>query len=82
MREEKSAGLIDKPPEITPNGQCVKVHRPDRLDVSPMEFYLDRVLNTVTSQQLLFLNVGKPMVEACLEGYNMTIFVAAYICTY
>ena len=75
MREEKSGGLVDKPPEIVNGGSCVKVLRDDqRTDASPMEFYLDRILPTDTTQQNLYLNVGRPMVEACLEGYNTTIF--------
>eukprot|EP01083_Nonionella_stella_P242459 845729_1 len=75
IREEKSAGLRDIAPIIADDGRCVKVHREgSRSAAPPMEFYLDRILGSNTTQQSLYLNVGKPMVEACLEGYNTTIF--------
>ena len=75
MREEKSAGLVDRPPILENQGTCVKVQREDeRPDAPPIPFYLDKVLPSDTTQQNLYLNVGRPMVEACLEGYNTTIF--------
>ena len=75
MREEKSNNLEDKPPLIEQGGRVVKVHRDGTyINTAPKEYYLDRILPTTTSQQQLYLNVGKPMVEACLEGYNTTIF--------
>eukprot|EP01083_Nonionella_stella_P065102 170299_1 len=76
IREEKSAHLIDSPPEICNSGTCVKVRRAasSRAQGAPMQFYLDKILGSNTTQQNMYINVGKPMVEACLEGYNSTIF--------
>ena len=75
VREEKTNNLADKPPMIERKGRLVRLHRQGiHIDAAPMEFNLDRIMPSDTTQQQLYLNVGMPMVEACLAGFNTTIF--------
>ena len=73
-REEKQNNLVNIPINITNNGSSIKLSRPDQPSLKPYEFNLDKILPQNTSQQQVFLQVSKPMVEACLEGFNTTIF--------
>ena len=73
MVEEKNNDMRDSPPVIE-YGKVIKLGRSDYMHAGPMEFVMDRVFENNTTQNQVFVKVGKPMVMACLEGYNSTIF--------
>ena len=71
QREEKRQHLKDTVP-VYKSKQQVELVRHDK----PQNYQctLDHIFKTSTTQKQVFNIVGRPMVQACLEGYNATIF--------
>ncbi|ETO31674.1 kinesin-ii motor protein [Reticulomyxa filosa] len=72
-REEKTGDLRDTAPQIE-SYRRVKLSRADKASEPPHEFALDHIFSSDTTQQQVFLICGKPMVEACIEGYNVNYY--------
>ncbi len=69
-REEKTQDLVDSPPTIA-QFTNVKLKRMLTQRGKPHDFNLDHIFHSNTSQGEVFRVVGRPMVEACIEGYNV-----------
>ena len=72
--EEKTQRLSNRPVEIDPfNSTTVIIPRNDG-GHQPLQFTLDRILNSSTTQEDAFKILAQPMVEQVKTGYNCTIF--------
>ncbi|ETO26576.1 hypothetical protein RFI_10561 [Reticulomyxa filosa] len=69
----KTQVLTDVPP-IFVSPQSVKLARDHESEQNSYKCTLDRIFPPDSTQHEVFLHVGKPMVDAALEGYNATIF--------
>jgi len=71
-REEKIQSLTDSEPKFLTT-QEVRLKRPDN-NQQQFKCVLDHIFKMSTQQKKIFDLVGRPMVQAVLEGYNATIF--------
>jgi hypothetical protein len=71
-REEKIQAMTDDEPQY-PNKQEVVLTRSDTGN-QPFKCVLDQIFKSSAKQKQVFNVVGRPMVQAVLEGYNATIF--------
>nr|XP_054749605.1 kinesin-like protein KIF15 [Lytechinus pictus] len=59
-------------------GQCLEVRMPDTIIMhskpEPKVFTYDHVTDANTTQESVFIAVGKRIIESCVGGYNGTIF--------
>nr|XP_054748122.1 kinesin-like protein KIF15 [Lytechinus pictus] len=59
-------------------GQCLEVRLPDTIIMhskpEPKVFTYDHVTDANTTQESVFIAVGKRIIESCVGGYNGTIF--------
>jgi kinesin family protein 15 len=59
------------------NAQILDVSPPDSIlfnSKEPKTFTYDRVAGPASTQEEVFSNVGRPIIESCMRGYNGTIF--------
>ena len=70
--EEKSQRLVDLPIEYSKDGESVIIKREQYKN--NLEFSLDRILQSSTTQDEAFRLLGQPLVEQVMTGYNCTIF--------
>ena len=72
--EEKTQRLSGRPIEVDPfNNATVVIPRSDG-GHKPLQFTLDRILNSSTTQDDAFKILAQPIVEQVKTGYNCTIF--------
>ncbi len=68
-REASGAGQTRKCVSIPPNSNCVMLNsKPEN-----KAFTFDYAADEFVSQESMFAEVGQPIVQSCLEGYNGTI---------
>ncbi|ETO24886.1 Kinesin motor domain containing protein [Reticulomyxa filosa] len=61
-------------PPVFISPQTVKLDRGHESEQKPYKCTLDRIFPSESTQVEAFLQVGRPMVDAAIEGYNATIF--------
>ncbi|ETO15119.1 kinesin, partial [Reticulomyxa filosa] len=61
-------------PPVYLDSQSVRLARDNENSQKPYKCTLDRIFSSESTQAEAFVQIGKPMVDAALEGYNATIF--------